>query len=250
MSESSLIHSAKVRLVTHAAGPPAPARNPGPQNPPADHPHDRSHDRSPRRAAPLPPGERRAALVAATIPLITQFGTAVSTRQIAEAAGVAEGTIFRAFPDKESLISACVEAAFDPAPTVEELRKVGVELPLAERVETIAAILHGRLSAVIAVMVATRLRRPPGDERGATAGARRTASEAVHREVARLLEPDRARLRLAPEQVARVLRMMLFAGAHPGIADGKPLSPKEISAVILDGVRIGDAHTHEGGTPC
>ena len=209
-----------------------------------------THAPGQRRAAPLPPDERRAALVAATLPLITKYGTAVSTRQIAEAAGIAEGTIFRAFPDKESLVDACVEAAFDPVPAVKELLDIDIALPLAERVEAIATILHRRLAAVIAVMVATRLRRLPGDEPGATAGARRSASEAVHREVARLLEPDRARLRLTPEQVAKMLRMMMFASAHPGIADGKPLSPKEISAVILDGVRVHDAHLHEGDMPC
>src|SRR5690349_3699156 len=43
------------------------------------------------RARPLPPAERRAALVAATLPLISEHGPAVSTRQIAVAAGVAEG---------------------------------------------------------------------------------------------------------------------------------------------------------------
>ena len=65
------------------------------------------------RATALPPSERRAEIIAATLPLVLAHGAAVTTRQIAEAAGIAEGTIFRVFPDKESLIEAVVESAFD-----------------------------------------------------------------------------------------------------------------------------------------
>ena len=72
-----------------------------------------------RRAAALPPEERREALIAATLPLVLEHGTEVSTRLIAEAAGVAEGTIFRAFPSKDELIEAVVTSAFDPSSLVE-----------------------------------------------------------------------------------------------------------------------------------
>ncbi|HET9301799.1 MAG TPA: helix-turn-helix domain-containing protein, partial [Propionibacteriaceae bacterium] len=65
------------------------------------------------RAAPLPLDERRAALIAATEPLLEQFGREISTRQIAEAAGIAEGTIFRAFATKEELIDAVIKDSFD-----------------------------------------------------------------------------------------------------------------------------------------
>ena len=73
------------------------------------------------RAAPLPPDERRAALIAATEPLLEQFGREVSTRQIAEAASVAEGTIFRAFATKDALIDAVLEDVFDVQRTCDEL---------------------------------------------------------------------------------------------------------------------------------
>ena len=55
-------------------------------------------------------------IVEATLPLLLEHGEMVTTRQIAEAAGIAEGTIFRVFADKDELIAAVVEHAVDPAP--------------------------------------------------------------------------------------------------------------------------------------
>jgi len=58
------------------------------------------------RATALPPDERRSMIVAATLPLLLEHGDRVTTKQIAEAAGIAEGTIFRVFADKDALIAA------------------------------------------------------------------------------------------------------------------------------------------------
>src|SRR3954462_4410687 len=85
------------------------------------------------RAAALPPEERREALIAATLPLVLEHGTAVSTRLIAEAAGVAEGTIFRVFPTKDDLIEAVLASAFAPSALIEAIGQVDRSLPLADR---------------------------------------------------------------------------------------------------------------------
>ena len=81
------------------------------------------------RATPMPPEARRAALIAATEPLLEHFGRDVSTKQIAEAAAVAEGTIFRVFPTKEALIDAVCDQVFDVGRICTELR--GDRLPTA-----------------------------------------------------------------------------------------------------------------------
>lgn len=60
------------------------------------------------RATPLSPDERRASLIAVTRDLIREHGHDVTTKQVADAAGVAEGTVFRVFPTRQDLIAATV----------------------------------------------------------------------------------------------------------------------------------------------
>ncbi len=73
------------------------------------------------RAKALPPDERRLAIIAATRPLLAEHGTQITTKQIAEAAGIAEGTIFRAFADKRALVAAVLEHTLDPTDTIAKL---------------------------------------------------------------------------------------------------------------------------------
>jgi AcrR family transcriptional regulator len=189
-----------------------------------------------RRARPLPPGARRAALIAATLPLIRQRGFDVTTRQLAAAARVAEGTIFRVFPDKDSLIRATLLAAFDPAPVVAELERIDRATPLPERLSVAAAIVQQWLTSLIGLMT-TLHRSQRGRHKHKPALERPRPLEVIGAALARLIEPDRARLRVSPAQAARWLGLLLFAGSHPLLTDGAPLPPDEIAGVILDGVR-------------
>ena len=63
-----------------------------------------------RRASPLPPSERRTAIIRAALPLLIDRGLTVTTRQIAEVAGVSEGTLFNVFADKDEFIDSIVAA--------------------------------------------------------------------------------------------------------------------------------------------
>ena len=69
----------------------------------------------------MTPDDRREALVDATIPLLHEHGRTVTTKQIADAAGVAEGTIFRVFDSKDDLVTAAVEKALDMEPFFADL---------------------------------------------------------------------------------------------------------------------------------
>ena len=66
------------------------------------------------RAKPLPPDQRRASLIEATRQLILEHGPDVTTRQVAKAAGVAEGTLFRVFPTRRDLIAATIADQLSP----------------------------------------------------------------------------------------------------------------------------------------
>ncbi len=193
----------------------------------------------PPRARPLPPDERRAALVAATLPLILKHGTDVSTRQIAEASGVAEGTIFRAFPDKDSLIRATLQAATDPAPLLAELDRVDRTLSLRPRMVAITEILQQRLINVITVMTAVRIQGPPLPDQ-----PRRDVNKVINAKVSALIRADRQQFRCPVTEVARLWRLLLFSGSHPMITDGKLLTPQEIVHLLLDGVLRPDPEGH------
>lgn len=209
------------------------------------------------RARPLPPDERRASLIAAAIPLISEHGLKVTTKQIARAAGVAEGTIFRVFTDKTELIQAAINSAFDPEQTLSELGAIDIGLPLHERCLAITTVLQGRLVAVFKIMIAMRMApgqpkyRPKlGSEPGPAGhpGPRTDPkTEEIAAEILRLLAHDRDRLTRPIEEVAHLFRLLTFSGSHPFISDGQVLTAEQITSTILDGVRRREDH---GGSTC
>lgn len=196
-----------------------------------------------RRAAALPPEERRQAVIDATLPLVLEHGLAVSTRQIADAAGVAEGTIFRVFPDKETLIQAVVDQALDPGPLEARLAAIDLDLPLEERLLEAARILHDRTTSVWRLLSAIGFAPPPG------AGPQRSKPMVELTPLVALFEPDRDHLRYDPASTARRFRALAIAGGHPMLMAGQPLTPEDIVSMFLDGVRRPDGSPAHPPTP-
>jgi AcrR family transcriptional regulator len=189
----------------------------------------------------MTPEDRRASLVVATIPLLCEYGRKVTTRQIAEAAGVAEGTIFRAFKEKDDLIRDAIKAAFDPLPALAELDGVDRDAPLRERLVAVTDVLQRRLQRVFMLMMVLGMSGPPPEvEQRRRAGP--PAHESILARIAEILEPDQKQLRHPVGEVVRYLRLLTFAGSHPMITDNQTLTPQEIADLLLDGVLVRADH--------
>jgi AcrR family transcriptional regulator len=185
----------------------------------------------------LPPDERRAALIAATLPLLRTHGDRVTTRAIAAASGVAEGTIFRVFADKDELIQATLATALDPAPTLAEIDAIDLGPPLEARLIEVASILQRRLLEVFSLLMVMGIHGPPPEP-----DDRSTMTERLTAAVERVVGPDADQLRRSPKEVARLLRLFVFSGSHPLITDGQLVPPTEIVSIVLDGVRRPTSH--------
>lgn len=191
------------------------------------------------RARRMPPAERREALIDATLPLVLWHGPGVTTRQIAEAADVAEGTIFRVFAGKEALIRAVTERAFDPAPALAEIAAIERALPLRDRLVRLVEILQSRLDTVFTLIHALGMKGPPPE------GQRpRLVNEQFREAIVELVGDDRTQLRVSTVELATALRMLVFSSTHPMINDGNPLTAGQIVGILLDGALI------RGDQPC
>ena len=164
-------------------------------------------------------------IVAAALPLLLTHGERVTSRQIAEAAGIAEGTIFRAFADKDEVIAAVVESALDPEPLEAALLRIDPALSFDDALSTAIEVMQQRvvdiwrLVSSIPIRFHERARRPLTDSHG----------------LVRLMERHRESLTVQPIVAARLLRALTLSVTHPMLA-GEPMSPAEVRHLFLHGV--------------
>lgn len=186
----------------------------------------------------MSPEQRRAMIVAAALPLVAEYGAAITTSQIARAAGIGEATIFRAFTDKEEVLAACLAEAMSPGHVLNELASISLDEPLAVRLAEAAEAMRAhleRMGTVIGTLHAFGHRRQTTDERPASSGRGALMNE-LRDGVAELIEPDRATLRLDSEKLSSIFLSMLFTQRRRLADDDAPeLTPQEIVDVLLYG---------------
>lgn len=197
-----------------------------------------------RRAPPLPPDQRRRAIVEAILPLLVARGPAATTKELAEAAGVAEGTLFSVFEGKHALLLAAIAHRLDPDRLSDDLAHVDRAAPLRAKLTAAAAAVRPTLDDVRALAAtAHALPDHPGGRRPEPGvverwhGTLRVCLE-------ELLAPHADALRLTPARVATLFAGVLFASGAP---DTDPFSADDLVDVLLDGVR---ARAASGDPPC
>lgn len=189
------------------------------------------------RAEPLPPDDRRRAIIDAVIPLLLSHGPTVTTREMADAAGIAEGTIFRVFPDKHSVVHEAIKASMDPAPIEQRLATIPETDSLEAQLEEAARVLLERSERVAALV--GMLRTVGSPTAGPPSGARKFVIEsnaAILAALTALFERHGDDLRVDPSRAAVAFQGFVFAGGHPLIAPKEKPTPGEIVSILLFGI--------------
>jgi AcrR family transcriptional regulator len=188
--------------------------------------------------------DRRAALIDATVPLLHEHGLDVSTKQIAAAAGVAEGTIFGVFKDKNSLLVAALVKALDPQPTIDAVAAIDPAKDLRARLTEAADLIHRRFADSFRLLAAARtlvLHTGSHEEAAARMALSRERMQAA---IATLIEPDAASLRRSPGATARLLLMFTGANTFGPYADPAAFDSAQMVSLLLDGLLV---EQHDSG---
>ncbi len=187
--------------------------------------------------------DRRAMIVHAVLPLLVEHGTNVTSSQIARAAGIGEGTVFRAFKDKDELFDACTAEALRPDHVLDAIAEIPVDQPLADRLVEAAEALGAHLERMGALMGALRAtgrmkHRDPDqrhqDRSRTWKDSRRESMAAIRGAVVELFTPEEDRLRLPPEQLAALFLTLLFGGRRLA-ADVDPPTTRQVVDFFLHG---------------
>ena len=185
----------------------------------------------------MAPEQRRQHLIGAVIPLLAQQGGELTTAQIANAAGVSEGTIFRLFEDKQALMDEALKAALDPTQAADDVRGVLAEAEPLERLSRAADRIRHHFRTALPLMHAA-LRQGPKMETSMAIGhmfqSLLGATEQLFSE-----EIEAGRVRGDAQELARMLVGMCQAVVWQDFFDRGPhrMETTSFVGVLLDGCR-------------
>lgn len=190
----------------------------------------------------MTPEERRQAIIEATLPLLLAHGPELSTRAIAQASGVAEGTIFRAFDTKSDIIHATIHAAIEPTAALAVMAALPAGQNLEQRVSAILTILSDEITrtrTLFAHLTGAGFSHgrppPPGGKPGPGDGRLRMLSATVA-----CLEPYADQLSVPVTTAGNLLNAFAFATRFSLTSDDVPPTPELMAQVVLHGIAEGE----------
>jgi AcrR family transcriptional regulator len=211
-------------------------------------------DEKRRRAPAMSQEERRAAIVRTTLPLLIEHGGTVSTSQIAAAAGIAEGTVFRAFKDKQDLLIECMRAGLDSDAEIAHIEAIDRTLPLRKRLTEGVEAVGGYLVRLWTVGQALNtagigredMHRHVHDKGGQPDAGPPAQVIRISQAFAGLFDQPGDELRVSSEKAVRMLLSLIFSNRMQGPGIGAAMDdPAEIVDLFLHGV----IRTEEGNQP-
>ena len=181
----------------------------------------------------MTPDERRRALIEATRPLLLEHGLNITTRQIAECADVAEGTIFRAFGTKQNLIEAVVEDCLAPEPVIAAIDAIPPELGLEDSVAWMVRVLQARIEQVRALMSAISQSQPHGKR---LKPPHRDFHRAIDEALSGVLTRFDGQLTVGTPTACWAISAMSFAATMPLSEHPDAADPRQLARLILHGI--------------
>lgn len=184
----------------------------------------------------MTPDERRTAIIEATLPLLLTKGPELSTREIAQAAGVAEGTIFRVFTTKQELVQATISKALRPDATLAKIQALPQGQSLSARVSSLLAILRAELKrtrALFTILFGSEAHPHPAPGQHPHDGFHQAKIE-LGKATAEALHPYADQLRIPLASAARILLPLSIAASF---TSDQPLAdPDQLADTVLFGI--------------
>lgn len=189
----------------------------------------------------LGPDERRTQILDAVLPVVLERGVGVTSKQLAQAAGISEGTIFRSFGDKDTLLQELLRREMCTGLAIDDLERLEYA-DLADFVTVATHRLVDRFTELFRLVVALGpLAAHPKEESVSD-------FDDLHARLAALFAAFEDELRTTPDTAAEVLRTLAFAASSSWGATPLYVTRDDVSAVLLHGIATAPTDpVHDGG---
>ncbi|WP_058234921.1 TetR/AcrR family transcriptional regulator [Devriesea agamarum] len=186
-----------------------------------------------KRARPVAPEERRRQIVEAAVELMRTHGRDITSRQIAQAAQVAEGTLFSVFASKEEILDCAIRSVLYDESRLEKIRQFDRTLPLRERLyelaELNAATILAHYDFLQACGIVPSLSTRDDDVKNAY-------MKCYIEAFTELVGEDRDQLDITLPQFQRLFDTCVYASVHPLVTGGDVTPARVVVDRLLDGV--------------